>query len=168
MRQRIAFITLFGLCVALGFMMLGAGPVLPDRVATHFGANGLPNGWMSRDGFMKSIVAIVLAPVGVVQALGFLADRLPPSLVNLPNKEYWLAPERRAQTMARVRTSLLEFGNAMFAFLLFVTWSIIEANTTGDRRLGGSFGYGLFAFLAFVAVWTFLLVKPYLRTPDSV
>jgi hypothetical protein len=69
--------------------------------------------------------------------------------------------------MSHIRTSLLEFGNVVFAFLLFVVWSIIEANTTGDGRLGGLFGYGEFAFLAFVAVWTFFLIKPYLRMPEG-
>jgi hypothetical protein len=28
---------------------------LPDPVATHFGRRNLPDGWMSRDGFVASI-----------------------------------------------------------------------------------------------------------------
>lgn len=168
MRQRIALFTLAGLSVVLVLLVLGTGPALPARVATHFGMDGLPNGWMSREAFMRSIVVIVILPVVLLQGIGFLLGRLPTSLINLPNREYWLAPERRAKTLAHIRTSMLEFGNATFAFLIFVVWSVIEANTANaETRLGNLFAYGLFTFLAFVAVWTFSLVRPYLRVPDG-
>jgi hypothetical protein len=167
MRHQMALITLVGLVAALGFLLLGVDSALPERVATHFGANGSPNGWMSRDGFTKSMAAVVLVPVAIVQGVGFLLGRLPPSLINLPNRDYWLAPERRAKTIERVRTAMLEFGNAMFAFLLFVVWSIIQANTADDGHLGSLFQLGLFCFLAFVAVWAFFLIRPYLRVPEK-
>ena len=98
--------------------------------------------------------------------IGFLLGRLPPSLINLPNRDYWLAPERRTETIERVRTALLEFGNAMFAFFVFVVWSIIHANATGDGQVGWSYVLGLFAFFGFVAVWTFFLIRPYRKVPE--
>jgi serine/threonine-protein kinase len=167
MRRRIALITLVGLLTAFGFIVLGADSTLPDRVATHFGANGLPNGWMSRDVFARSMATVVLVPVAMVQGIGFFLGRLPSSVINLPNRDYWLAPERRTKTLERVQTAMLEFGNATLAFMLFVVWSIIDANKTGEPRLGSSFAYGLFAFLAFVAVRMFFLVKPYFRVPKE-
>ena len=167
MRRRIAFIMLVGLLTAFGFILVGADATLPERVATHFGANGLPNGWMSRDVFARAMVTVVLVPVALVQGIGFLLGRLPSSVINLPNRDYWLAPERRAKTLERVQMAMLEFGNAMLAFMLFVVWSIIDANKTTEARLGSSFSYGLFTFLAFVAVWMFFLVKPYFRVPKE-
>jgi uncharacterized membrane protein len=167
MRHRIALVTLLALVAALGVMLFGIDSSLPERVATHFGADGLPNGWTSREGFAPTMAFVVLLPVAVIHGVGLLLGRLPPSLINLPNRDYWLAPERRAKTIEHVRTAMLEFGNAMFAFLLFVAWSIVRANTTGDGRLGGSFELGLLTFLAFVAAWTFFLVKPYLRVPKE-
>src|SRR5690349_15210597 len=142
MRRRIAFIMLVGLLTAFSFILFGTDSTLPERVATHFGANGLPNGWMSREVFPRAMVAVVLVPVALVQGIGLFLGRLPASLINLLNRDYWLAPERRANTLQRVQTAMLEFGNAMFAFLVFVVWSIIHANTSGGGRLGGSFLLG--------------------------
>jgi serine/threonine-protein kinase len=167
MRRTIALVTLVGLFAALGVLLLGVEAVLPERVATHFGIDGLPNGWTSRDEFTKSTALIVILPVAVVQGIGLLLGRIPSSLINLPNRDYWLAPERRSETLERVRTAMLEFGNAMFAFLLFVVWSVIQANTTGSGRLGRVFEVSLFAFLAFVGTWSFFLLRPYLKVPGG-
>ena len=165
MRRRIALFTLVVLLAAFGFVLFGVDSSLPERVATHFGANGLPNGWTSRESFASSMAAVVLVPVAVLQGIGLLLGRIPSSLINLPNRDYWLAPERRASTIGHMQTAMLEFGNAMFAFLLFVVWSIIRANTAENPHLGSSFQLGLLAFLAFVAAWIFFLVRPYLKVP---
>lgn len=168
MRRRIGLITFLALLAAFVFILLGADSALPEHVATHFGTNGRPNGWMSHDVFARAMAAVVLVPVAAVQAIGFLLGRLPTSLINLPNRDYWLAPERRTKTLEHIQTAMLEFGNAMFAFMLFVLWSIIDANKHAPNvHLGSSFQYGLFGFLGFVAVWMFLLVKPYLRVPGE-
>lgn len=168
MRQRIALFSLVGLLLALGFMVFGIESALPERVATHFGADGAPNGWMSREGFATSMLAMVLVPVAFLQGIGLLIGRLPTSLFNLPNRDYWLADERRATTIDHIRMAMFEFGNATFAFLLFVVWSIVDANKdAANAHLGGAFTYGLFAFLAFVAVWLVFLVRPYLKVPEA-
>jgi hypothetical protein len=116
---------------------------------------------------MRAAAIVVLLPVAVLDGVGLALGRLPPSLINLPNRDYWLAPERRTETIARVRMALVEIGNATFAFFLFAVWSIIRANTTGDGRLGASYILGLFAFLVFVMVWTRVLIRPYLKVPEK-
>src|ERR1041385_876092 len=131
MRQRIALVTLVLLLAAFFFLVLGSRPLLPDRLATHFGPNGRPNGWMSRDAFVRFEVIIALVPVAVVYALGILGGALPPSLISLPNRDYWLASERRARTMQRLRVAMFELGNTTLAFVLFVVWSIVDANKRG-------------------------------------
>lgn len=168
MRQRAAIVTFVVLLATFGFMLLGASSALPELVATHFGANGAPNGWVEREHFVTVMTIMVVVPVVVIQGVGFLIGYLPPSLINLPNRDYWLGSDRRDETIARVRTAMLEFGNATMAFLLFVVWSIIDANKeSGGARLGRGFAFGLLAFLAFVTLWTFFLVRPYLKLPGG-
>jgi hypothetical protein len=167
MRKRIAVITLVGLVAALGILLAGSVPMLPERVATHFGADGLPNGWTARESFVATMALIVVLPVAFMQGIGLVVGRLPPSLINLPNRDYWLAGERRPHTIERLRVAMLELGNATLAFLIFVVWSVIDANRAAEARLGGAFKYGLFAFLAFTALWTFFLVRPYLKVPKA-
>jgi uncharacterized membrane protein len=168
MRKRVDFVIFAVLVAAFGFLLFAATPGLPERVATHFGADGRPNRFASRESFVAITAITVLLPVAVLQGIGFLFGKIPVSLINLPNREYWLSGDRRTKTLERLRTAMFEFGNATLAFLLFVTWSVIDANKGGaDVRLGGAFGYGLFAFLAFVVLWICFLLRPYLKIPDG-
>ena len=67
-------------------------PLLPDRLASHFAASGMPNGWMSKQQFFI-IYAVVLVPALVIEF--WVSHRIankPNAKLNLPNKEYWLAP----------------------------------------------------------------------------
>ena len=129
-------------------------PDLPDTLASHFGADGRPNGWMRRDVFAW----FGLIPLGaalVVTFLGpLLVKHLPPSLVNMPNKDYWLAPERKAETITAFSSHMDWFGVALLAFLAFVYELVYQANASPDVRLAeGPFLAGLVAFFAFTIVW---------------
>src|SRR5262249_39729923 len=79
---------------------------------------------------------------------------LPPSLINLPHKDYWLAPERRERTIARFSASMEWFGVALVLFLGFVYELVFIANTTGNGRLAnGPFVFALAAFALFAVFW---------------
>ncbi len=92
---------------AILFIVLYAGfllyvgqtvPLLPERVATHFGMNGEPNGWMGRPGYSHFIRIFGLTLPAFTVAVGFLIRFLPAWTVNIPNRDYWLAPAHRPET----------------------------------------------------------------------
>jgi uncharacterized membrane protein len=72
--------------------------LLPKVVASHFDLHGIANGWQTKQGFFE-----VLAGTTVLSA--FLVFGIPtmiavmPGLINLPNKDYWLAPGQRAASL---------------------------------------------------------------------
>jgi len=73
---------------------------LPARVASHFGPSGAPNGWMPRELFVGIYVFVVVLLGAMMLGTAYTLPRTPDNRVNLPHKEYWLAPERRAETYA--------------------------------------------------------------------
>lgn len=73
-------------------------PQLPDRVATHFGIDGQPNDWMSRTSSTLMLCGIQLGLPLFLAGVMSLANRLPDSMINIPHREYWLHPDRRAAT----------------------------------------------------------------------
>lgn len=110
--------------VALLIMLMALGitaqwfywPKLPDRVATHFDVAGNPDDWMSKQS--ATIVSLVLA-IGLpllFYAVGLLIRIVPASTINIPRREYWLAPERRAESIVWVQGFLRWFSCAMAAF----------------------------------------------------
>ena len=65
---------------------------LPATVASHFDAHGNANGWMDRTLFLLLMVLIGLLMPGMTLLLSFLLRWVPTSQINLPHREYWLAP----------------------------------------------------------------------------
>lgn len=120
--------------VALGFAGREHG-TLPARVATHFGADGRPNGWMSRDGHTLSHVGIVVFLAVLFVALTAALPRIPERFVNLPHRDYWLAPKRRGETFAWLGAMLLCLGTLLQGFLAYVFHEVWRANTSPAPEL---------------------------------
>ena len=59
---------------------------LPDVVASHFDAHGLPNGWQTKTAFFGFFVAITALATVLALAVPRIIRAVPVDLVNLPNK----------------------------------------------------------------------------------
>ena len=132
---------------------------LPRMIATHFGKDGAANGWQTKGVSFYTEAVLVLLAASIAFGLPRLLEMLPLSLINLPNKEYWFAPERRANTLAYFRAYLAWFGCALLAFLLVVYELVFRANLVFPHQLSTTaFVAALFTFLAFVLLWVIRLI----------
>ena len=115
------------LAATVVFVWWSAG-AMPEVVASHFEAGGVANGFMPRRQYVGFMVFVVVLVPSLLFFVGRLASRLPVQFINLPNKQYWLAPERRAATL----TSLGNFGvwaaYATLGLLCLVHWFVVRAN----------------------------------------
>src|SRR4051812_2843603 len=68
---------------------------LPVRLASHFDISGQPNGYQARGGFALTSISLQLFLIALFTSLPWLLQRLPNQLINMPNRDYWLAPQRR-------------------------------------------------------------------------
>lgn len=137
---------------------------LPAVMASHYGASGAPNGWMSRAQFFAFMAAVAGGTTLLFAASGFLLRRIPTSLINLPNREHWLAPERRAATLDRLSGWMGWFGVGLTAFLAVVTELVVRANLAQSGLSSGPFlvalaGFGLFT------VWSLVTLFRQFRPP---
>jgi hypothetical protein len=90
---------------------------------------------------------------------------MPVSLINLPNKEFWLSPEQRDQTFSYLRLWNAWFGCALLAFLLFVMELVFRANLQAPPRLNmAAFVPALLAFLAVDTVAILRLIFHFAKT----
>src|SRR5262245_39910913 len=85
--------------LTLGYFGFVFGSVvqLPEQVASHFGVTGEANGWMGRSEYLIFMAAMGVGMALFIIAICFLSRFFPAWMVNLPRREYWLAPGRRAQ-----------------------------------------------------------------------
>jgi len=150
-----------------GIEMLYFYPLLPDRMAVHFNADGAADGWGPKSHFfmtMETVYAVLLILFG---ALPLLLRRLPESLMNLPNKNYWLAPERKAQTMDRLMGQLLFVGAMALLLMDCVLYLSFTANFSTRPFLQPELLWGIIAvfFTASIA-WTVFLIRSF-RLPKE-
>jgi predicted Ser/Thr protein kinase len=126
---------------------------LPNRVATHFGPSGAANGWMTRQ---DHITLTCLTPLGLIAVLALLLgfNMLNPQLVNIPNRDYWMAPERRRATMFILGGQNLLLGASITIFLGCIYWSILTVNQSIPPKLSGGTLFGpVVGFVGLMALW---------------
>ena len=140
---------------------------LPDVMATHFGGLGTPNGWQTIHAFFVTDIVVVVSATLVGFGVPLIIGAVPVSLINLPNKQSWFAPEQRRSTLAYLRVQFAWFGCALLGFLLCVNELVFRANLNTPRRLNSTaFTMALMAFLAFVLVWTVRMVMRFSKAPQ--
>jgi Domain of unknown function (DUF1648) len=120
--------------LGIGFVWWSAS-ALPEVVASHFGVGGAANGFMPRGQYVTFMLVLVLAVPPLIFFAGRLASRLPMQFVNLPNKQYWLAPERRAATLASLGNFGAWVAYATLGVLCFTHWFVVHANLEHPPRL---------------------------------
>jgi uncharacterized membrane protein len=140
---------------------------LPDIMGSHFGTSGLASAWQTKVAFFSVELTVIVVATIVSFGVPRLIAAMPASVINLPNKEFWLSPERRAETFLFLRSQMAWFGCALLAFLLFVMELVFRANLQTPPRLNNAaFIPALIAFIAFSAVWTLRLVFHFIRTDN--
>lgn len=131
--------------------------VLPDPVATHFNHEGVADGFMSKQADLFFNLALLMFAFFIPQLLTLFIAKLPASLINLPHKEYWLAGERRADTLKVFKTYFEWLSVAMLALFISINQLVIEANLH-RQPLSGKFWFALGGFLLFMAVWLYKFI----------
>jgi hypothetical protein len=128
-------ILLYGLLLVAGlFIWRSAGLLMPPQVASHFVGSGAANAWMPRDSYVHfMLLAGVLLPGALAEVIS-LVSRLGGSL-RIPNKDYWMAPERRDQALAWMSAHARWFACLLSGFICYVHWLVIGANRTQPATL---------------------------------
>jgi uncharacterized membrane protein len=151
---------------AAAVFMIHTGSALPDPVATHFGPAGTPNGYMSRSFYVRLMLAfVVLLPLGINLLVGRVLS-LPNARINIPNRDYWLAAERREHSVRRLQRHMQFFGTVLAAFLCYMHWQVVQANARSPAQLDNTrFAMGLATFLVTLVVWTVVLRRQFRPPP---
>jgi uncharacterized membrane protein len=141
--------------------------VLPDTVASHFGRGGVPNGWMPKESNAAIFLAMDAFIFLVLLVSPSLVFKFPASMINLPNKGYWLKAENKPLAKEIFAGLIMEFGTALFAFMLFIMLLLVDANFRTPVGLNeGFFLTVLAAFLAYTAYWGVKLYRSF-RIPKT-
>lgn len=136
------------------FVGLSSGS-LPGLVASHFGFGGTADGFMDKVHYVRFMAAMAAGVPLVVGASMNLVRWMPVSMINLPNRDYWLAPERAEATRAALGRQGTVFSACMTAFMCWAHWLVVLANRSTPPRLSnGPFVAGLLLFVLGTVGWS--------------
>jgi uncharacterized membrane protein len=139
---------------------------LPEVVASHFNARGVANGWQTKSTFLTFFAGAVALASFLAFGVPFLISKMPVELINLPHKEYWLAPARLDETMALLAGSFAWFSCGV---LLVVTTAVnyaIGRNLHPEAQLDPPMlVYVLAGFVLFALIGSIRMLTHFARIP---
>ena len=156
---RVPRILFFAIVLAAIAQCVHDFPLLPDRLASHFAASGIPNGWMTKSQFFFTFAIVFLPALAVEFWVSHRIANQPDAKLRLPNKEYWLAPERRAETFAYFDSFFAWYGCAFLFVEVFAMGLAMRANFDTPPQLptgpivSDIAGFLLFNIVAVIAMF---------------
>ena len=155
MKRYISMLIFLAVLIAAGVFVFSSSGALPERVASHFGSSGAADAFMSRGGYVTFMLVFVVGLPLVMTGIMTLVFRSVTTSLNIPNRDYWLAPERRADTVAFLTRHNMRFGACLAIFLSYVHWLVVQANLRQPAELSNSAIYtGLAVFALTIVAWT--------------
>jgi len=137
-------------------------------VATHFDLEGRPDIWMDRSTYLLFSMALGIGLPLLLIGLGYVVRFLPVNSINIPNRNYWLAPERREVTFDFLFRHLLWLACFEAIFMIGVHLLIAHANRQVPPHLSLPLFWGVFgSALAFVAFWLWVMLRRFRRDTIS-
>jgi uncharacterized membrane protein len=156
-------VLLITLAVA-AFALAYSYPQLPPVVASHFNASGAPNAWQPKGAFAMTLVILYLLFTLLWLSVPQLLRSVPVGLVNLPNREYWLAPQRRDHTAHVIGDQLAWLGSMQIALIAFIAQFAIDANLPGaSGRLHPAVPWIAGAFVILLGAWLIRFLRMFSR-----
>jgi uncharacterized membrane protein len=111
---------------AIGYLILTASS-LPPLVASHFNGAGYPTAYMTRRFYTQFVLALgVGLPVAMVVLFTVVFSSAQD--MRLPNRGYWLAPERIARTRAVLISFGVGMGSLLVAMVCYIHWLQLGAH----------------------------------------
>lgn len=156
---------LMAVLAGIGFVLVSSAG-LPETTASHFASGGQANGFMSRWAYMTLMSGLTAGIPLLLAGSVIAAMKVSGGKISLPNREYWLAPERQAASVDWLIRHTRMFAMVLLVFLCYVHWLVVRANALQPPRLEESlFIGGLVAFFGFLAAWLIRLVLRFRRAP---
>ncbi|MFO1042560.1 MAG: CehA/McbA family metallohydrolase [Planctomycetaceae bacterium] len=164
--QRIAVFLLVLLFILFGISLAATFSLLPEKVATHFDITGLPDGWMSRTLHLIFIglfgIGFPLLIIGICWSVRYVS----PVTINIPHRDYWLAEERRLESVDFVFRHSIWLGCLGIAFITGLHWAVVLANRQQPPHLSTPMILGIAGgFIAGVTVWIIFLYRRFPAPP---
>jgi hypothetical protein len=125
---------------------------LPPVVATHFSRAGDAIGFVSQPVYRAATMILLVLPALLLVVLPRVRLRRPEARINVPNRDYWLAPERRQETVEVIVQRCTLVASLLIVFICYAHWLVVHANREQPPTLSSGWLLGgLVVFMGLTA-----------------
>ena len=164
MTPRKGLLALAALLAVLAAYVWHSAQQLPLVVASHFGSGGAADGFMPRGMYIGFMLAIIVGVPLLLAVLPTLAAGSDGARLKIPDRDHWLAPERRRATLAFVALHGQCFAAVVAVFLAYVQGLVVRANQLTPPMLQQQrLVAALVVFFAILGVWLLVLYRRFRR-----
>jgi serine/threonine-protein kinase len=102
--------------------------ITPAQMAAHFNVQGNPDHFTTKEQFFSFELQTMLVVIGLGVLTQVFVAITPVERVNMPNREYWLAPEHRKQTIGLLGS----FAATISGFILLAIQAGFELSVSAN------------------------------------
>ncbi|MBM4263573.1 MAG: DUF1648 domain-containing protein [Deltaproteobacteria bacterium] len=148
------------LAVLAALFVIFTSAQLPAVVASHFNFSGNPDAWMKRENYVAFMVIFILVYPALMTLAFIWLPRKFPALVNIPRRDYWLAPERREESLKYLANHGCWFSCLLLLTLAGVHYALVVGHRTQPPALPLPLFFAVLGCLGVgVIVWTIKLLR---------
>ncbi|MCX6174982.1 MAG: DUF1648 domain-containing protein [Ignavibacteriales bacterium] len=131
-------------------------PHLPETIASHFNMRNEPDAWISKQTSIVIHFATMVFLAVMFSCIIYFVPKLPKTMINLPNKDYWLNEKNREETFLVFRRFMFWLGSITIGFLTFIIQEVYNTNISGKGKLT----FAVWIYFAFMLItMSFLTIK---------
>ena len=155
--MRLRLVSLLYLVVFVGVLawMATTRTGLPDSLPMHFGENMKPDRMAPGHQVFWMYILLTLFQAVFFVLLVFVIRWIPVTLVNIPNREYWLEGDRREASLRWLSTMLLSLGVATQLFMASLYYLTLQVGRGIKPDIYPEFLWAMGLFLAVVLIAVF-------------
>jgi uncharacterized membrane protein len=137
---------------------------LPERIASHFDASGVANGWSGRLSVTWTLLAMGLLIPAFVSGVMYSIRFFPAEYLNVPNPSYWRGTTNYRKACDFLFVSSLWFACAFILWQTFFYRLIVSANLVSPPHLNSTNALLMtVALLTFTFAWVVAILLRFLR-----
>jgi len=140
---------------------------LPETVASHFNIINEPDAWMSKKTFLFVHVGIIIFMSVLFWGIPHMLPKLPKSIINLPNKDYWMSEKNIEETFAVFKRFFFWFGSLTIVFITVIFQEVYNTNIADNKKLTSNVWIYLAVFLLATVFLIIKLITFFKRTDNT-
>jgi len=129
-------------------------PHLPETIASHYNIRSEPDAWMSKQTSIVIHSATMVFLAVLFSCMIYFVPKLPRTMINLPNKDYWLNEINSEETFLVLRRLMFWLGSITIGFLSLIIQEVYNSNIAGKDKLS----FALWVYLAIMLITVFFLI----------